>query len=103
MSLLKLFYHVDTFCQTFLPQWEHQLRQQDQRMCPRPSQLVMSELITILIYSHHMRFRDFKTSYLAYVLGHLQREFSQAVSYHRFVDLMSSTLGPLCTYLQTYG
>jgi hypothetical protein len=48
-----------------------------------------------------MRFRDFKTSYLAYVLGHLQREFPQAVSYQRFVELMSSTLGPLCAYVQT--
>ncbi len=57
--------------------------------------------MTIVISFHHMRFRDFKTYYLAYVLGHLQREFPQAVSYQRFVELMPSTLGPLCAYSQT--
>ncbi len=36
MSFLELFYHVDTFCQTFLPQWEQQLRQQGQRTRQRP-------------------------------------------------------------------
>lgn len=101
MSLLELYYHVDTFCQAFLPHWEQHLRQHGQRTRQRPGQLAMSELITILIHFHQLRFRDFKTYYLAYVLGHLQREFPQAVSYHRFVELMPSTLGPLCAYLQT--
>ena len=61
----------------------------------------MSEVMTILIHFHQMRFRDFKTYYLAYVLGHLRREFPQAVSYQRFVELMPGTVGPLCAYLQT--
>ena len=33
--------------------------------------------------------------------GHLHREFPQAVSYQRFVELMPTTVGPLCAYLQT--
>ena len=35
------------------------------------------------------------------MLGHLHGEFPQAVSYQRFVELMPSTVGPLCAYLQT--
>ena len=101
MSLLELFYHVDTFCHSFLPQWDRQLRVHGQRSRQRMGQLAMSELMTILIYFHQMRFRDFKTYYLGYVLGHLHREFPQAVSYQRFVELMPTTVGPLCAYLQT--
>ncbi len=56
--------------------------------------------MTILIHVHHMRFRDFKTYSLVYVLGHLRRAFPNAVSYHRFVELIPSTVGPLCAYLQ---
>jgi hypothetical protein len=61
----------------------------------------MRERMTIVISFHHLRFRDFKTSYLAYVLDHLQREFPQAVSDQRFVERMPSTLGPLCASFQT--
>ena len=101
MSLLELFCHVDTFCQSFLPHWDQELRTHGQRARRRSGQLSMSEVMTIIIYFHQMRFRDCKTYYLGYVLGHLHREFPQAVSYQRFVELMPSTVGPLCAYVQT--
>jgi transposase len=101
MSLLELFCHVDAFCETFLPHWEQMQRAQGQRTRRRAGQLALSEVITILIHFHQVRFRDFKTYYLVFVLGHLRREFPQAVSYQRFVELMSTALGPLCAYLQS--
>lgn len=101
MSLLELYCHVDTFCHTFLPQWDHLLRAHSQRTRRRSGQLAPSEVMTILIHFHQVRFRDFKTYYLVYVLGHLRREFPNAVSYQRFVELIPSTIGPLCAYLQT--
>jgi transposase len=101
MSLLALFCHVDTFCHAFLPHWNQELRAYGQRTRQRSGQLAMSEIITIVLHFHQMRFRDFKTYYLAYVLGHLRREFPHAVSYQRFVALMPTTLGPLCAYLQS--
>ncbi len=101
MSLLELFCHVDTFCQSFLPEWDRQLRAHGQRSRLRSGQLAMSELLTILVYFHQMRFRDFKTYYLGYVRVHLRREFPTAVSYQRFVELLPSMVGPLCAYLQT--
>ncbi len=61
MSLLELLCHVDTFCQHFLPQWEQVLRTSGQRRRHRAGQLAPSEIITILIHFHQMRFRDFKT------------------------------------------
>ncbi len=101
MSLLELYCHVDAFCHAFLPHWDQQLRAHGQRTRRRSGQLAPSEVMTILIHFHQMRFRDFKTYYLVYVLGHLRREFPNAVSYQRFVDLIPSTVGPLCAYLQT--
>jgi hypothetical protein len=101
MSLLELFCHVDTFCHAFLPHWNAELRAHGQRTRQRSGQLAMSDIMTIGGYFHQMRFRDFKTYYLGYVRGHLQREFPHAVSYQRFVELMPTAIGPLCAYLQT--
>lgn len=38
MSLLEFFYPVDTFCQAFLPQWDHELPQHGQWMRRRSGQ-----------------------------------------------------------------
>lgn len=101
MSLLELFYHVDTFCQHFLPQWQQMQRAAGECRRHRSGQLAPSEIMTILIHFHQMRFRDFKTYYVAYVLGHLRSEFPRAVSYQRFVALIPTVIGPFCAYLQT--
>ena len=68
MSLLKLFCHVDDFCQTFVPHWERQLLQNGSKQRRRRGQLYLSEVMTILIHLHQMRFRDFEIYYLGYVL-----------------------------------
>lgn len=101
MSLLELYCHVDAFCHVFMPHWDQQLRAHKQRTRRRAGQLSPSEVMTILIHFHQVRFRDFKTYYLVYVLGHLHRDFPNAVSYQRFVELMPATVGPLCAYVQT--
>lgn len=57
--------------------------------------------MTILIYFHMSRYRDFKTYYTQYVQRHLRREFPKLVSYTRFVELMPMALWPLCLYLKS--
>jgi transposase/ABC-type transporter Mla MlaB component len=101
VSLLELFYHVDTVCQIVLPHWERELRVPGQRTRRYTGHLALSEVITILVHSHQIRFRDFKIYSLVYVRGQLRREFLHAVSYQRFVELIPTALGPLCAYLQT--
>lgn len=60
--------------------------------------------MTILIYFHQQRYRDFKTYYVQFVQRWLRAEFPQLVSYNRFVELMPRVLLPLCAYLQScYG
>jgi hypothetical protein len=67
---------------------------------PKPK-LSASEVMTIIIYFHISRYRDFKTYYTKYVMKHLRSEFPNLVSYNRFVELMPLTLLPLCLYLRT--
>jgi hypothetical protein len=98
MSLLELFCHVDDFCQTFEPQWQHSLLQQGTIKRVRQAQLSMSEIMTIVIHFHQARYRDFKTYYTEYVQVHLQPEFPQLVGYTRFVELMGRTVAPLIAY-----
>ena len=101
MSLLELFVSVDDFCQIFLPVWEQKLMSDGSKKRRRTGQLSLSEIMTIIIYFHQSRYRNFKAYYTEYVGKHLRREFPNLVSYERFVILMPSVLGPLSAYLKS--
>lgn len=104
MSLLELYCHVDDFWQDFAAVWTKELLQSGLKQRQRAGQLYPSEMMTILIYFHQMRYRDFKTYYTQFVRVYLRGEFPALVSYTRFVELMPSVLVPLCAYLQScYG
>jgi hypothetical protein len=57
--------------------------------------------MTIIVLFHSSGYRNFKTFYTAHVLRHMAWAFPKLVSYNRFVELMPSTLVPLCGYLQS--
>lgn len=104
MSLLELFWDVDDFWLGFAQQWEEEQLQSGEKHRRRRGQLCESEIITILIYFHSFRQRDFKTYYTQFVQVHLREEFPNLVSYQRFVELTPSVLIPLCAYLHhCYG
>ena len=99
MSLLDLFCDVDDFCLVMEESASHnQLGASKQKPGPKPG-LCLSEIMTILIYFHQSRYRDFKNFYLGYVKVHLQAEFPGLVSYQRFVELTPTALEGLCLYL----
>jgi hypothetical protein len=100
MSLLNLFVDVDDFCQMLTSQQPPRLPAHANRP-GRKSKLAASEVMTIIIYFHMSRYRDFKTYYTQYVQRHLRGEFPNLVSYSRFVERMPSALWPLCLYLKT--
>ena len=104
MSLLELFVSVDDFCQIFLPVWEKKLFAEGSKKRCRTGQLSMSEIMTIIIYFHQSRYRNFKTYYTEHVCQHLRGEFPNLVSYERFVILTPSAFVPLSAYLKSlYG
>jgi len=61
--------------------------------------LSLSEMMTIVVFFHWSRYRDFKTYYTTYVMQHLTAEFPDLLSYNRFVELMPRIIVPLCAYL----
>jgi Transposase DDE domain len=99
MNLTELFCHVDDFWMAFAPQWQANQLRDGERQRQRKGQLCESEIMTLLIYFHQARYRDFKTYYTRYVQVHLQREFPQLVSYGRFVQWIPKVLVALCAYL----
>ena len=66
----------------------------------RATRLTMSEVMSIVIWFHMKRYRDFKTYYQEYVQVSLKDEFPQLLSYGRFVELMSRAAIPLLAYMQ---
>jgi transposase len=97
MSILELFCCVDDFCKTWA---EYGLPMQLGQPKPGPKpKLALSEIMTIIIHFHQSHYRDFKAYYSQHVFKHLRSEFPGLVSYNRFVELMPTTLLPLCVYL----
>ena len=64
-----------------------------------PSQLSLSEIMTILIHYHLSPYKNFKAYYTRHACQDLRRDFPTLVSYDRFVALIPRTLIPLMLYL----
>ncbi len=98
-NLLVLFCNVDDFCKKFILEFEKSMLEVSKKR-QKPCRLSVSEIMTIIIYFHQMRFRDFKTYYIQYVQKHMQKDFPKLVSYNRFIELMPSVLLPICLFAQ---
>jgi len=98
-NLLGLFCLVDDFCKEFMPEFEKHMLEERPKQRHKDCSLNTSEIMTILIYFHQLRFRDFKTYYIQYVQKHMRGEFPKLVSYNRFVELMPSVLLPFCFFI----
>jgi hypothetical protein len=99
VDILALFCDIDDFCLLFEPLWQERLLETRQRH--RPSTLCLSEVMTIITLFHASSYRNFKAYYTECVLKQYMWAFPRLVSYQRFVELMPSSLVPLCGYLQS--
>jgi hypothetical protein len=100
-KLIEIFCHIDDFHQVFIKELQtHQLTDGSRKRI-KHGNLNESEVMTIVIYFHLMRYRDFNHYYLFHVFEHMRTEFSGLVSYNRFVELMQTALLPLAVYLKT--
>jgi Transposase DDE domain len=99
--LIAMCCDIDDFCKWFAPLYVQRLLQNGQRQRVRPSQLDLSEIMTIVVYCHRSHYRDFNHYYTTYVATHLRPYFPALVSDSRFVALRPRALVPLCGYLHT--
>lgn len=69
-KLTELFCLVDNFCQVF-GEWNKHLLQSGHKQRHKQTQLSLSEMMTIVILFHQLRYRHFKVFYQDYVLAYL--------------------------------
>jgi transposase len=94
-SLTEVFCLIDDFCQAFEPEWEKHLLANGSKKRQRPASLCLSELMTLAVLFHQLRFRQFKSFYLLYALRFLRAEFPGLPSYQRCLELMPRCIVPL--------
>jgi hypothetical protein len=98
--LTELFCLIDDFCREFEPAWERRLLAAGAKKRRRKTCLSLSELLTLLVLFHQLRFRQFKSFYLAYACRHLRREFPGLPAYARCVDLLPRCAVPLAALFE---
>ena len=97
--ITEIFYNVDNFCQTFINKWNKNLlpnleiKQQNSRM-------LISEIMTIVIFYHSSGYKCFKYFYLNHIIQNYKSHFPKIVSYNRFIELMPKTIVPLLYFLK---
>jgi transposase len=102
MDMVTIFCDLDDFCRRLLDSEQPLLPVPSGRpQRPRSSSLVLSEVMTILVWFHASHYRTCKHYYLDSVLPGKRAEFPGLPSYTRFVELIPMALLPLCAYAQT--
>jgi len=97
--LTEIFYHVDNFCKDYEEylQTIQIIDKEKSKRGPKPK-LHLSEVITIIVYFHHSKFRTFKDYYL-FLKRNNSSAFTCLVSYNRFLELQKQTLIPMMIFL----
>lgn len=94
-SLTELFCLIDDFCRSFEPAHNKRLPADGAKKRRRKSELSLSELMTLAVLFHQLRFRQFKLFYLCYACRHLRREFPRLPGYNRCIELLPRCAVPL--------
>ena len=80
-SLTELFCLLDDFCRRFEPAWQQrQLTMGAHPHRRRTTTLSLSELMTLVVLFHQLRFRQFKRFYRDYACRHLRTAFPKLPS-----------------------
>ena len=100
-SLTELFCLIDDFCRQFEPAWERRRLDAGVKKRKRRCELSLSELMTLAVLFHQLRFRQFKSFYLCYARRHLGREFPRLPTYNRCVELLPRCAIPLAALFES--
>ena len=69
----------------------------------RKASLSDSEIMTILLLFHFGTYRNFKHYYIYYIREHMKRDFPNAVSYNRFIELEQRVFFKLVFFLKLFA
>jgi hypothetical protein len=87
--LTTIFYHVDDFCKKIK---EHLLPNDEKVKVGRPSNMPLSDILTIIIFFQHSKIKTFKDYYIVYIQGIHKTAFKKVLSYNRFNELMNENM-----------
>jgi transposase len=99
-SLTETFCLIDDFCRAFEPAFHKRLLANGSKKRQRKGGLSLSELMTLTVLFHQLRFRQFKGFYLGYACRHLRAEFPGLPSYPRVIELMPRCLAPFAALFE---
>ena len=107
-KVTEIFCIIDEFDKNLTSEMRKNLRlpstgKDGKRRRNRKGRLSQSEIMTILVCYHFGTYRSFKEYYLNFVKGCLRREFPDAVSYNRFVELMPRTFVEMMLFMKLYA
>lgn len=91
-DITELYCMIDDFCKEFEPQLNARLLADGQCHRLRPASLSLSEIMTLVILFHQIRYRHFKSFYQYHVCQYMRAEFPSLPSYNRCLELL-----PRCT------
>lgn len=103
MDLVTIFYHVDEFCKFFEKTIEKRLLSDGTGKRNREINLMLSEVMTIMIWFSYSGYRTFKDYYIKHVKPYLSNEFPNLVSYTRFVELQGKSAFAMAVFSRLCG
>ena len=100
-QLTSIFCEIDDFCKQLDELMKHKLLASPHAGARGPTPgLAVSEIMTLLIMFHHIRYRDFKTFYTGFVQVYWRAYFPKLPSYSRFITLMKQAIFPMTLFTQ---
>jgi len=101
MDLTTIFYHIDEFCKLFEKEFQMRVLSNGKNIRKRRSSLILSEVITIVIYYQQSGYKTFKDYYTKNI--ELKSAFPRLTSYNRFVELQQKISVPLTIFTKLHA
>jgi len=100
-QLIAIFCEIDDFCKELNTLTKHHMLTGPGvgKRGPK-SKLSIAEIMTILIFFHQTRYRDFKTFYLQFLCVYWREYFPDLPCYAQFIKLMPRTIFPMTLFTQ---
>lgn len=103
-QLIRIFCDIDEFCKELDSYTKQKLLSGPTKGRRGPAcQLALSEIMTILVMFHFVRFRDFKTFYIGHLEKYWHSYFPKLPSYNRFIELLPRAIFPMTLFTHIRG
>lgn len=101
-NLVELYCHIDDYYKANKHNIaQQQITNENKKTRNRPCNISISEIITILVLFHQIRYKQFKSFYYNHLKPYLTQDFPTLPSYNRLLELIPRAIVPMCGYLSS--